>query len=303
MFLRGLAPFFFLLFATALQAATFTADGDLLGDVTHYRVGKKDNLYEIARRFDLGIVELLAANPGIDPWIPKEGTDLILPTGHILPDAVHAGIVINLAALRLFYFNQDGSVMSFPIGIGMEGWQTPTGTTSIVMKRAHPAWIPPASIREVEPDLPEIIPAGPDNPLGLRALNLGWQNYIIHGTNRPFGIGKRSSHGCIRLYPEDIEVLFNAVQEGTQVTVIDAPYTLGWKGDELYLEVTPTQKQADTIAQYQRPPPQIIPELYDVIYKKAGDETDINWDAVGDAVLKRSGTPTLIGKKRSGYFF
>lgn len=292
---------FFLFFL--FHASCFAANDDVIGTVGHYTVKKEDNLYEIARRFDIGIVGLLAANPGIDPWIPKEGTELVLPTSHILPDVPRTGVVINLSALRLFYFAEDGKVMSFPIGIGMEGWETPTGVTTIVKKRLHPAWIPPESIRMENPNLPEIIPAGPDNPLGQRALNLGWHGYIIHGTNRPYGIGKRSSHGCIRLYPEDITVLFDAIQEGTLVTIIDKAYTLGWKGDDLFLDVTPTQAQADIIARYHRPAPQPIPELHDAIQKKAAGSTKIDWDAVTQAAVQQNGIPIPIGKKRASYFF
>jgi L,D-transpeptidase ErfK/SrfK len=194
-----------------VRAATFVSEGDLVGAVTYYQVEEKDNLYEIARRHDIGIVELLAANPGVDPWMPEEGTELTITTAHILPTTPHEGIVINLSELRLFYYAKNGQVMTFPIGIGQEGWQTPLGKSTIVKKRKNPVWIPPDSIREENPELPEIVPAGPDNPLGEHAIYLGWRKFLIHGTNRPYGIGKRSSHGCIRLYPEDIEILFNTV--------------------------------------------------------------------------------------------
>lgn len=286
----------FILFPISLPAATFSIAGDLIGKPTYYHVVEKDNLYEIARRFDIGIIELLAANPNVDPWMPEEGTALAITTTHILPE-VRTGIVINLSELRLFYFTEDGTVMTFPIGIGMEGWQTPTGTTSIAKKRKDPAWIPPQSIRDEDPSLPEIMPAGPDNPLGQYALNLKWQRFIIHGTNRPYGVGKRSSHGCIRLYPEDIAQLFDGVEEGTPVTVIDEPYKLGWQGDKLYLEVVPTQWQADIIAQYHRPIPLAIPEIYDAIKAKAGEAFKLNQDAVEEAVRKRHGLPVLIGIK------
>ncbi len=278
-----------------LRAAAFVPEGDIVGVVTRYQVEEKDNLYEIARRFDIGIVELLAANPGIDPWMPKAGTELTITSAHILPPDVREGIVINLSELRLFYFAKNGSVMTFPIGIGQEGWQTPVGKTRIASKRKNPAWIPPASIREEDPELPDIIPAGPDNPLGEYALYLDWKKFLIHGTNRPYGVGKRSSHGCIRLYPEDIETLFNAVDIGTKVTIIDTPYKLGWKGEVLYLEVTPTQEQSDAIANYRRPFPLSIPEIYDHIRASAGN-TNINWYEADHAIAKRSGIPVEIGR-------
>ena len=135
--------------------------------------------------------------------------------------------------------------------------------------------------------------------MGNYALNLGWPSYAIHGTNRPYGIGKRSSHGCIRLYPEDIEVLFNAVSVGMPVTVIDTPYKLGWRDDTLYLEVTPTQVQADIIAEYRRPFPSAIDEIHDAVRNAAGENTQIDWYAVEEAATKRSGIPTAIGERQS----
>ena len=164
-------------------------------------------------------------------------------------------------------------------------------------RRFNPAWVPPASIREEDPELPEMIPAGAENPLGQYALSLGWQNYVIHGTNRPHSVGKRSSHGCVRLYPEDIAQLFKAVEVGTQVTVIDTPYKLGWKGNQLFLEVTPTQAQTDFIVQNQHPMLQPLPEISDIIQKKAGENTRINWEAVGEALVRQNGIPVVIGEK------
>lgn len=277
---------------------TYVPRGDVIGSLSHYTVRKGDTLYSIARRYDIGIVELLAANPGTDPWTPEEGLTLTLPTIHILPEP-REGIVLNLSELRLFYFAGDETVMSFPVGIGRDGWVTPLGVTSVVKKRRNPVWIPPASIREEDPALPEMVPAGPDNPMGLYALNLGWVNYAIHGTNRPYGIGKRSSHGCIRLYPEDIEVLFNAVAVGTPVTVIDVPFKLGWRDETLLLEVTPTQDQSDRIAEYKKPHPASIPEIYDAIREVTAESMDIDWYAVDKAVADHNGIPVIIGKKNT----
>ena len=276
-------------------------DGDIVGAMSHYTVTKEDNLYEIARRFDIGIVELLAANPDVDPWTPKEGTELKITTAHILP-TIRQGIVLNLSELRLFYFMDANTVMTFPIGIGREGWQTPLGSTTIKKKRKNPAWIPPESIRKEEPNLPKIIPAGPNNPMGAYALNLGWPSYAIHGTNRPYGVGKRSSHGCVRLYPEDIEALFNKVEVGTPVTVIDAPYVLGWQNNILFLEVTPTQSQSDSIAEYHTPTPTDGSQIYDAVHKMSAI-AKVDWRAVDAAIAKHSGIPTAIGKKSSGYLF
>ncbi|MFZ4541473.1 MAG: L,D-transpeptidase family protein [Rickettsiales bacterium] len=287
-------------FGSASHAATHKINGDLVGKITSHTVKHDENLYDIARRYDIGIVELLAANPGVDPWAPPKGTKLIITRAHVLP-AVREGIVLNLSELRLFYFVDDKTVMTFPIGIGREGWETPLGETSIVQKREHPSWTPPNSIREENPDLPTIISAGPDNPLGDYAMSLGWPSYAIHGTNRPYGVGKRSSHGCIRMYPEDIKTLFAAAAIGTKVTVVDTPYKLGWVGDTLYLEVTPTQTQSDAIAQYRVPHPLDIPEIYDTINATNGHETEISWYSVDATVARRSGIPVAIGKRTGGY--
>lgn len=278
------------------QAATFKRNGDLIGEVTTYKVKKEDNLYEVARQHDLGIVELLAANPGVDVWTPKKDTLLTLTTSHVLPK-IHNGIVINLSELRLFYFVDENTIMTFPIGIGSEGWSTPTGTTKITLKRKDPTWTPPDSIREENPELPDIIPPGPDNPLGAYALNLGLPRFAIHGTNRPYGVGKRSSHGCIRLYPEDIEILFNAVSTGTQVTIVDTPYKIGWQGDTMFLEVTQTQKQSDTIAAYRVPARISMPDIHNTIRQTAGDNAVIDWFIVDHAINEHSGIPVAIGER------
>lgn len=265
---------------------------------TKYRTKKEDNLYEVARRFDVGIVELLSANPNTDPWMPAEGTELFIPTVHILPER-RGGIVINLAQLRMFFFADDGQVFTFPIGVGREGWQTPTGITKIIGKKQNPDWIPPPAIRKENPQLPEIVPAGEDNPLGDYAMYLGWRGYLIHSTNRPYGVGKRSSHGCIRMYPEDIEFLFDKVRVGTQVTVIEQPYSIGWRGDLLFLEVSHSQSALDEIAEYKVPKSQDIPEIYAAIRRfiEKDGRAEIDWYRVEEAVAQRTGLPVVIGKK------
>ncbi|MDD5586662.1 MAG: L,D-transpeptidase family protein [Alphaproteobacteria bacterium] len=285
----------------ALLAATYAIEEgeDVVGEQMHYAVEANDTLYDVARRFDLGIVELLAANPDVDPWIPGEGAELVLPTRHVLPPAAREGIVINLAELRLYYFPDPDAVMTFPIGIGSEGWQTPEGQTSVVRKRKDPAWIPPPSIRREEPGLPAFFPPGPDNPMGSYALDLGWEGYRIHGTNKPYGIGSRSSHGCIRLYPEDIEPLFAQVRTGEPVTVIDARYKLGWSKGELWLEVTPTQQQADVVADYKEPEAIDIPGIYSAIEDMGAETESVNWYVVDEAINHPGGIPVAVaGRER-----
>ena len=173
----------------------------------------EDTLPDIARRFNLGYEEIARANPGVDPWVPGEGREIVLPTQFVLPAAPREGLVINLAQLRVFYFpkvkeGEPQTVITHPIGIGKVGWQTPEGTTKVTGKRKNPTWFPPASVRkehkEAGDPLPSKVPPGPDNPLGAHMMTLGWPSYLIHGTNKPYGVGLRSSHGCIRFYPEDI---------------------------------------------------------------------------------------------------
>jgi L,D-transpeptidase ErfK/SrfK len=278
-------------------AATYVIDGDVAGAVTQYTVKGDDTLYSIARQFDVGIVEMMSANPGIDPWVPKAGTVLTMPTAYVLPTLARKGIVIDLSELRLFYFPDEHTVMTFPLGIGMDGWSTPTGVTQIVLKREHPTWIAPDSILAVNPDLPHVVPPGPDNPLGDYAMNLGWSGYRIHGTNKPYGIGRRSSHGCMRMYPEDISALFTEVSVGTPVTVIDAAYKAGWKGNTLFLQTTPSPEQADQIIAHKTIALTDLPQMYGDVRQLAGAGASVDWNAVRTAAMWRSGIPVAVATR------
>jgi L,D-transpeptidase ErfK/SrfK len=241
--------------AEPLAMHTFPFDPQTTGVVGELQVTfsrHEDTLPDIARRFNLGFDELVNANPGVDPWLPGEGTRIVLPTQFVLPDAPAEGVVVNLAALRMFHFpkpDKDGQrvVHTYPIGIGKVGWATPAGTTKIVSKRKDPYWTPPASVRKehaAEGDpLPARVPPGPDNPLGNRAMNLGWPSYLIHGTNKPAGVGLRASHGCIRMYPEDVVVLFDRVPVGTKVTVVNQPIVYRWQGDTMYVQAYPPHEE------------------------------------------------------------
>jgi len=241
--------------AAPLATHTFPFDPQatgVLGELQVTYASHEDTLPDIARRFNLGFDELVNANPGVDPWLPGEGTRIVLPTQFVLPDAPHEGVVVNLAALRMFYFPKPGKdgrrvVITYPIGIGKVGWATPAGTTKIVSKRKDPYWTPPASVRKehaAEGDpLPARVPPGPDNPLGNRAMNLGWPSYLIHGTNKPAGVGLRASHGCIRMYPEDVVALFDRVPVGTRVTVVNQPIVYRGHGDSLYVQSYPPHEE------------------------------------------------------------
>ncbi len=282
--------------ATQARAATYALNGDVVGEPSQYAVQGGETLYDVARKFGLGIAEVLMANPGVDPWLPDEGEVLILPTMHILPATARKGIVINLSELRLYFYPDAHTIMTYPIGIGKEGWETPVGHTTIASKRKYPTWIPPASIRKENPDLPALVPAGPHNPLGDYALYLGWPAYLIHGTNRPYGIGWRTSHGCIRMYPEHIEELFPLVPIGTRVNVIDTNYKIGWKDNQLWIEVFPTQQQVDDITAYKSPQAMDIPELHALIESLAGEASKVNWYAVDNALASPSGLPVMIAE-------
>lgn len=221
---------------------------DVVGQLQVIVARQEDTFVDIARAYDLGYDELEAANPGVDAWLPGAGTRIVLPTWFVLPDVPREGIVLNIATKRLFYFpkavaGKPRVVVTHPVGIGREGWQTPIGTTRVVAKNKDPVWTVPASIRrehaaEGNP-LPARVGPGPDNPLGAYALRLGFPSYLIHGTNKPDGIGMRVSHGCVQLFPEDIESLFAQVAVNTPVRIINEPQLLGWRGDNLYLEVHP----------------------------------------------------------------
>lgn len=224
------------------------AHEDVVGTLQVITASKDDTLSDIARRFNLGYEEIISANPNVDPWLPRAGTKIVIPTQFILPDAPRQGIVINLAAMRLFYFpktkpGEPQKVITHPVGIGRVEWKTPEGTTRIASKKENPAWIPPLSIRKEHAEkgdpLPAVVPPGPDNPMGTHVLKFDWPSYAIHGTDKPPSIGLRGSHGCLRMYPEDIASIYNDVPVGTPVRVVNQPRLLGWRERMLYLQTYP----------------------------------------------------------------
>jgi len=283
--------------ARAVVSSTPLAAGgdDGIGRIDQYAAQYEDTLHVVARRFDFGYVELRAANPTVDPYVPGEGTPILLPGLHVFPDAPRQGVVINLAELRLYWFPQDGPPETHPIGIGREGFSTPIGSTSIVNKRENPTWTPTASMRERDPSLPVQVPPGPENPLGTRALYLGWPAYLIHGTNKPLGVGRRVSSGCIRLYPEDIEALYPKVPVGAPVIVVDQPVKFGWISGDLYAEVSPGQEFADEMAAAGAVdatlPESVIGRAHEIAVER-GRQIDL--PTLLQAALDRSGVPVRI---------
>ena len=206
----------------------------LVGEVRTVKTSQEDTLLDVARREGLGYEDIVRANPGVNPWLPGGGTEVVLPTRYVLPAVPWTGIVINLPELRLYYFpkGDEPVVETYPISIGRMDWGTPLGRTRVISKVVDPSWYPPQSIRDEHAadnrPLPRVVPAGPDNPLGRHAMRLAIPGYLIHGTNRPAGVGMRVTHGCIRMFPEDIERLFEKVPLETTVHIINQPYKMGW---------------------------------------------------------------------------
>jgi L,D-transpeptidase ErfK/SrfK len=229
----------------ATQRFEIDDDQDIVGVVQVTKATKEDTLTDIARRFNVGYEEIVRANPGVDPWVPGEGKEVVIPSRFILPNAPRDGLVINIAAMRLFYFEprkkyEKQVVHTYPIGIGKVGWATPLGTTKVVRRQKDPKWTVPASVRAEHrkngEELPAVVGPGPENPLGRHAMYLGWPSYLIHGTNKPAGVGLRSSHGCIRLFPEDIAALFDLAPNGSKVNVVNQPFVFGWDNGQLHLQ-------------------------------------------------------------------
>ena len=289
--------------AARASAAEAPAD-DMIGALQQVVTAYEDTLLDLARANGLGYVEMVAANPGVDPWVPGESTPVVLPTAHILPDAERQGLVVNLAEHRLYYFGGPGTEpATFPLGVGKEGWSTPLGRTEIVRKKERPIWYPPDSIRAEKPSLPKAVPPGPANPLGSHALYFGWPTYLIHGTNRPWGIGRQVSHGCIRLYPEDIARLFEIVPIGTPVQVIYQPVKVGWSDGELYVEAHPEAIQADELERTGRIDSLGAESVSDALYRiktsVGAAENRLDWRAIRNALDERSGVPVRITMDRA----
>jgi L,D-transpeptidase ErfK/SrfK len=271
------------------------ASNDLVGKLSFRETKEEETLIDIAPELRVGYVELLAANPGVDPWLPGV-TRLAVPGARLLPSGKREGIVVNIGDLHLYYFAKGAPPRSYPIGIAKDGYATPLGVTAVKGKKEKPTWVPGESAHRDDPNLPDAIPPGPTNPLGEYALYLGWPSYLIHGTNEPRGVGRHSSRGCIRLYPEDIAELYSKVDVGTPVRVVNEPVKLGWIAGELYLEVNPDPDQSlelDETGKIVAPKP--AKGLRELITRIAGKEARrVDWPLVEKAGKKRNGVPTRI---------
>ena len=297
---RPLASLAFSLAATGtLHAATFSlpqASDGIVGKEVLIHASRKDTLIDIGRLHGFGYDEISNANPEIDPWMPPDGSTVVLPHMHILPDAPREGIVINTAEMRLYYYPKaTNTVETYPVSIGRTDWNTPLVTTRIARKMANPAWYPPASIRKEHlqkgDPLPAVVPPGPDNPLGKYALYLGIPGYLLHGTNNEYGIGMQVTHGCMRLYAPDIERLFEKVSVGTTVRIVNQPYKVGWRDGVLYVEVhsleesTTTHKQSNST------------QLNQLVQQHMKEFMDypVDWHVVEQAKIEATGLPVAIG--------
>jgi L,D-transpeptidase ErfK/SrfK len=276
---------------------------DLVGRLAFREARAEDTLVDLGPELGVGYTELVAANPGVDPWLPKAGTRLVVPSARLLPSGPREGIVVNVGDLHLYYFAPQEPPRAYPIGIAKEGYATPLGETVVKAKREKPTWVPTESARRDDPKLAREVQPGPDNPLGEYALYLGWPSYLIHGTNDARGVGRHSSRGCIRLYPDDIAELFGLVSVGTRVRVVDEPVKLGWIGGELYLEVNPSAEQSLELDETGKTTRSAPAGLRALIERAAGDQAArVDWARAERAGLRRSGVPTRItgGPPRPG---
>lgn len=265
---------------------------NMIGSLQAITIANPDTtLLDIARHFNLGYHEITAANPTVSEWVPKVGTKVLIPTEFILPPGPYKGIVINIPQRRLFYFippsqNQPAAVITFPISISRPGWKTPLGKTRIVAKHRDPSWSVPKRIREEhlrdggDEDYPTYFPPGPDNPMGMLALQTGFSKIFIHGTNRPWGVGMRTSHGCLHLYPEDAAYLFPIIEPGTPVRIINEPHTVGVKNGVLYLS---SSEPVNEYANKQSPAQHATVALSPYTRQKSADapvHREIDWSRV-----------------------
>ena len=282
------------------MAATLDIEGDVAGELVLAASVSSDTLSDLARAYDQGYTEMRLANPGIDPWLPGEDTEIVVPSRYVLPEIKRRGIVINVPEMRLYYFPKKASkqsqqqVVTHPISIGRQEWNTPHGATKIVAKVKDPIWYPPESIRDehaAEGDiLPKIVPAGPDNPLGAYKLRLGLPGYLIHGTNKPYGIGMRVTHGCIRMYPKDVESIFEKVRVGTDVFIVNQPYKVGVSGGGIYLEVHPHLDEDNEIFRDE------FTHVVNLILERTGQSpAKLSWRTLKTTLAEKTGLPVLIG--------
>ena len=297
-----------IIIASQSQADIFTrppADVDVIGQMSTITASSNDTLLDIARRYDLGQNEILLANPSVDRWLPEDNAVVVLPNRFILPNVERSGMVLNLPEMRLYYFPEPAAgetpvVITHPISVGRMDWETPLGKTSIINKKKDPDWRPPQSLKdeaiaEGNEPLPDIVKAGPDNPLGRYAMRLGIPGYLIHSTNKPYGVGMRVTHGCLRMYPEDIERLFEDIPVGTPVHIVNQPIKLGWLADSLFIELhPPLDEDQEKYANYMQ---NVLDTISDFLTELKGPgSVNLSGGALREAVEERNGMPVRISR-------
>ena len=288
-------------FAHATIFPIVSKDDTLVGSDQTVQTVYEDTLYDLARKYSLGSEEIIRVNPGVDPWIPGAGKEIIVPGKHILPPGPHEGIVVNLPEHRLYYYpkpKRGGSseVITYPVSIGKMDWHTPLGLTHVIQKIKDPVWYPPESVRkehlEAGDPLPTVVPAGPDNPLGQFAMRLaaGKGTYLIHGTNNPIAVGLAVTHGCIRMYPDDVAALFPLIPVGTPVRLINEPIKVAWVDGELLLEAHPP---VDAEGQSFEPN---IDQFAELLRAAVGNRiVAIHWDYAREVLQKADGVIATVG--------
>lgn len=288
--------FFFPVSSWALRCFIMNPGTTCYGTTRSVKVNEKETLLDIARDLDLGYNQIIAANPETDPWVPAKTSLVTVPTAFILPrESEYTGIVVNLAEMRLYYFMSDGGhdyFLTAPIGVGTEGFLTKPGNYKVKSKTVNPTWVVPESIKKLEPDLPDKVPPGPDNPMGDFALRLSQMEYAIHGTNKPWGIGRRVSHGCMRMYPEDIAELYSLVQVGTAVHVIYEPIKIGWGDGKCWIQVFD-----DYDGQITNPVSKVTDDLS--FYETAKGPLEIDFKALFRALKEKTGIPVAIAQPKA----
>jgi len=286
-----------LLLSGAALAETYPVNEwlDVVGELTMVTTTYEDNLSAMARTYEVGFEEIRLANPDVDVWLPGADTTVVLPIQYVLPQAPRKGIVINVAEYRLFFFDGDSAVSTFPVSIGRQEWLTPLGAARIVSKVEKPVWRPTESIiqeyAERGEKLDRVVPAGPDNPLGEYAMRLNLPAYLIHGTNKPAGVGMRVTHGCVRMYPENIEWLFPKVPVNTPVTIVNQPYKFGFLGEDLYFESHKPLEPEDDLEAHS-----FTRVMEAFVAAVDPDATEVDWDAVEDNWMSPTGIPVKVGR-------
>jgi L,D-transpeptidase ErfK/SrfK len=278
-----------------------TDGSSVVGADSSVRTVYEDTLPDLAHRFSLGYYEIIRANPGVDVWIPGADKDILLPGRRILPPGPREGIVVNLPEHRLYYYPKPNGrdkpvVITYPVSIGKMDWRTPLGETRVIAKIKHPPWYPPESVRKEHEEngdpLPRMVPPGPDNPLGDYAMRLAAGNgtYLIHGTNNPTAVGMAVTHGCIRMYPEDVAAVFATVPVGTTVRLINEPVKVAWVGGQLYIEAHPP---VDEEGQTEEPDLKLLSKMLN--HALGNNHAAINWQLARDTLVAAKGMPTLVG--------